>query len=97
MVFFFSLLQSANEQGGWGGVEAETSGGATRCSYPSLSAHNQQRKEQRERPQWLPDEQQDSSNVLMFPYDQNMDLLSSFSFSVWLIIEIIGRFCHRNH
>lgn len=35
-----------------------------------LSAHNQQRKEQRERLEWLPNEQQEFSNVLMFPYDQ---------------------------
>lgn len=63
-------------------IETETSaGGATQCSYPSLSAHNQPRKEQREQPQWLPNEQQDSSNVLMSPYDQNMDLLRFFFFS----------------
>lgn len=35
-----------------------------------LSTHNQQRKEQRERLEWLPNEQQEFSNVLMFPYDQ---------------------------
>lgn len=35
-----------------------------------LSAHNQQRKEQRQRLKWLPNELQEFSNVLMFPYDQ---------------------------
>lgn len=35
-----------------------------------LSSHKQQRKEQRQRLEWLPDELQEFSHVLMFPYDQ---------------------------
>lgn len=35
-----------------------------------LSAHDQQRKEQRQKLKWLPNELQESSNVLMLSYDQ---------------------------
>lgn len=102
-VFFsspcFSRLMSKGKKGGF------VRWGWNVCWWSNtmlLSTHNQQRKEQRERPQWLPNEQQDSSNVLMFPYDQNMDLLAFLLFFFflafsWLIIEIIGRFCHRNN
>lgn len=40
---------------------------ATWCSYPHAQ---QQRKEQRRRLEWIPNELQEFSNVLMFPYDQ---------------------------
>lgn len=51
-----------------------------------LSARNQQRKEQRERLEWLPNEQQEFSNVLMFPYDQ-----------IWIYMGFFFCAHYRNH
>lgn len=85
MFFFspsFSELMSKGKKGGIGALRLKRLLVEQHCALIlPFSAHNQQRKEQRERRQWLPNEQQDSFNVLMFPYDQNMDLLGFFLFS----------------
>lgn len=97
-VFFspsFSRLMSKGKKGD-SCVEAETSaGGATRCSYPPTT-NREKNKESGPNGSLM-----NNKTPLMFWCSRMIRIwiywrFSFFPFS-WLIIEIIGRFCHRNN